>query len=98
MSQSKRLLLSCVADLDHVADLSHQGRLILLSFLLEESFQRGIVIEMVLDRVFAFARHDNDVLDAACYALFHHILNLWLIYHREHLFGLRFGRWQEACS
>src|SRR5271154_5918025 len=54
------------------------------------------MVKVILDRVFSFSRHDDDVFDSRGHALFHHVLNLWLFHHRPHLFVLCFGRGQKA--
>src|SRR5580704_1309525 len=96
VSQPERLLLPRVAHLDHVADSPDHGSLILLPSFLQEALQHGRMVEMIFNRVFALSRHDDDVFDARGNTLFHHVLDLWFVYYRQHLFGLRFGRGQEA--
>ena len=51
---------------------------------------------MILDRIFPFARNDNDVLNAGNRAFFHDVLNLRLIDDGKHFLGLCFGRGQKS--
>jgi hypothetical protein len=53
---------------------------------------------MVLDGAFAASRDDDDVFDPGSYAFFDDVLNLWLVDHREHFFGLRFGGREESST
>src|SRR5580700_7641400 len=96
MSQTKRLLLPRVTHLDHIADSPDHGGLILLPSFLQEALQHGRMVEVIFNRVFALSRYDDDVFDARGNALFHHILDLWFVHYRQHLFGLRFGRRQKT--
>jgi hypothetical protein len=64
--------------------------------LFEEIFEKWGGIEVILDRAFAAAGDNDDVLDARGYALFSDILDLWLVDNRQHFFRLGFGRRQEA--
>ncbi len=51
---------------------------------------------MVFDGTFSATGDDNDVLDARGHALFHDVLNLWLVDDGEHFFWLGFGRGQKS--
>ena len=55
---------------------------------LEEGFELDRDIEMILDRVFAPAGDQDDVVDAGRCGLFDAILNDRLVDEREHFFGL----------
>src|SRR4029077_10167002 len=63
MPQTQRLLLPCIADLNHITDAADHFRLIFLAVFLEETLEHGSVIEMIFDGILAFAGDDDDVLD-----------------------------------
>jgi hypothetical protein len=62
----------------------------------QEPFQRRVVIEMIFDRI-AFAGDDDDVFDAAGYALFHYVLICGLSTTLS-ISWLRFGCRKESCT
>src|SRR5207245_5163610 len=96
VSQAQRLLLPRVADLHHVADPPHHCGLLFFPPFFEETLQRRGIVEMIFDGILSFSGHDDDVLDPGHRAFFHHVLNLRLVDHREHFFGLGLGRRQKA--
>ena len=53
---------------------------------------------MVLDRVLAAARDQDDVVDAGGDGLFHAVLNDRFVDEWQHLFGLRLGGREKACA
>ena len=91
MAESKGFFLASVADLHHVADAADQLDLIGFAFVFQEFFEERGGIEMVFDGAFASASDDDDVLDAGGNAFLNYVLDLRLVDHREHFFGLGFG-------
>ena len=96
MPQAERLFLARVAYLHHVANLPHHSRLFFFSFFFQEALQRGRIVEVIFDGVFAFSGNDDDVLDPRNNALLDDVLNLRLVHNGEHFLGLRLRGGQEA--
>ena len=94
--EPERLLLPRVTHLHHVADTPNHGRLFLLPSFFQEALEHGRMVEVIFDRILSLARHDDDVFDSRGNALFHDVLDLRFVHHRQHFFGLRFGGRQKT--
>ena len=53
------------------------------------------MVEVILQRGFAAAGHEHDVLDAGGQRLFDRVLDQRLVDDRQHFLGYRLGRRQE---
>ena len=51
---------------------------------------------MILNRVLAAARDDDDVIDTGGHGLLDHILNNGFVHQSQHLLGLRLGGGEES--
>ncbi|MNN77072.1 hypothetical protein D3C81_1935050 [compost metagenome] len=83
-------------DVRHFRGFAHLFQQLIFPFFVQIVFQFKRGVEMVLDRPFAFPRHDNDILDAGSDRFLHDILNRRLVDDRQHLFGHRLRCWQET--
>ena len=79
VAESERFFLARVAELDRLADRTHQFGLVLLALALEKALELGGGIEMVFDGVLAAAGDDDDVVDAGGDALLDDVLDERLI-------------------
>ena len=96
MTQSERLLLAHVGDVDHVGDVAHDGQQVLLLARFQQVLQLEADIEVIFDGGLAPAGHDDDVLDAGVNRLLDAVLNDRLIHDGQHFFRLRLGGGQKA--
>ena len=96
VAEAERLALANVGQVDQARDLPDLGELLLLAPRLEERLELDRDVEMVLDRVLAAARDQDDVVDAGGDGLFDAVLNDGLVDERQHLLGLRLGGREKA--
>ena len=96
MPEAERLALPHVGQVDLARNLTDFGELVLLAPRLEERLELDRHVEMVLDRVLAAARDQDDVVDAGGDGLFDAVLDDRLVDERQHLLGLRLGGWEKA--
>ena len=69
-----------------------------LAAALEIFFQLDGSVEMVLDRAFAPPGDDDNVFDSGSDRFFYRILNQGFVNERQHFFGRRFRRGEEAST
>ena len=97
MAEAERLLLPGIGDLagahDRPADHRHFARLAALG---ENAGKLDRMVEMVLDHMLATAGDENELLNAGLSRLLDGILDDRFVDDREHLFGHRLGRRQDA--
>src|SRR2546423_2988776 len=96
MSQTKRLLLTHVAEARHVGDRAHGFQIALFSAFFQKVLKLERNVEMIFDGSFAAPRYDDDGLYAGCDRFFDNVLYERLINERQHLFRRRFRRRQES--
>lgn len=96
MAEAQRLFLTRVTDLHHVADIANHFGLLGFAFFFQKSFEYRRIVEMIFDRIFAFAGDDNDVFDAGSNAFLHDILDLRLVNNRQHFLRLSFRGREKA--
>src|SRR6266498_2154352 len=96
VTEAERHLLTDVVDLRHVGDGAHLIEALGVALVGEQALELPRPIEMILDRVLSTADHDQKVLEAGAYHLLDHVLDRRFVDDRDHLFGLGFGRRQEA--
>ena len=94
--QAELLLLADVGQLGQVADRPHLAELLDLALLLEQVLELVVEVEVVLDRALVGRGDDDDLLDPGGHRLLDAVLDDRLVDQRQHLFGLRLGRGQEA--
>src|ERR1035441_191049 len=95
VSQSQGFLLPGVRNVDHVGDVAHDGKQILLAPRFKHVFQLEADVKMIFDGAFAAAGDDNDVLNSGMQRLFDTVLNEGFVDQRQHLHRLRLGGGQE---
>ena len=96
MSQTERLALAHVREVDQVRDLADLGEHLVLAARFEERLQFHRDVEVILDGVFATASDQQDVVYARRQGFFDSVLDDGLVHQRQHLFRLRLGGWQKS--
>ena len=95
MTESERLALADVRDVDHVGDLADFGELIAFPARFEERFQFHRDVEVILDGVLAAPGDEDDVVDAGGARFLDAVLDDRLVDQRQHFLGLRFRDGQK---
>src|ERR1017187_4958784 len=98
VSQPQGFLLPSVRNVDHVGDVAHDRKQILLAPRFKHVFQLEADVKMIFDGALAAAGDDNDVLNSGMQRLLDAILNERFIDQRQHLHRLRLGGGQEAAA
>src|SRR5579872_3816143 len=98
MPQTERFLLPDIGDVDHVRDVAYYLQQVLLAFGFEGLLQLEADVKMILDRCFAAARDDDDVLNAGMDGFLDAVLDERLVHQRKHLFRLRLGGRKKASA
>ena len=98
MAEAEGLLLAHVGDRDDLGDLAHLLEQAVLALLLEHVLELEGRVEVVLDRVLAAARDDDDPLDAGVPRLLDDVLDQWPVDQGQHLLGLGLRGGQEPGS
>lgn len=97
MAQSQRLGLAHGDDLHVVRHgVVDRRAQIMLALAGQLMFQLVVVVEVVLDRLFATAGDQNDFAKTGGDRLFNHMLDHRLVDHRQHLFGDRLAGRKHA--
>src|SRR5205823_3051094 len=76
----------------------HDLQQVLFSLLFQDFFQLEADVEMVFNRSLATTRDHDDLVAARGHCLLNAVLNDRLVYQRQHLLGLSFGRGQKSSS
>ena len=98
MTETERLALTHVGEINQIGDLPDFGQLFALAARLEIRFELHRHVEMILDGVLAAPGDQNDVVDARGDRFLDAVLNDRFVDERQHFFGLRFGGGQEPCA
>ncbi len=94
--EALRLALAHVVDVRQLGDRPHRRHVTVAAGLLEVELELERPVEVVFERPLAPTRDDEDVPDPGPHGLFDDVLDGGLVDERQHLFGLRFRRRQEA--
>ncbi|MNZ92384.1 hypothetical protein D3C78_1114080 [compost metagenome] len=97
MSKTLGFLLPYIMEID-IRRFAYFFQNIQLSLFLKRMLQLKGDIEVILDRSFSFACHDDDILNAGFDCFLHNVLNRWLVNDWKHLFRHRFCCRQETGS
>ena len=92
VSQTERLFLPNIGDVDHVGNRAHGREQILLVAAFEEMLELKANVEVILNGALATSGNDDDVLDAGVFGFLNTILDQGLVDERQHLLGHRLGR------
>src|SRR6185503_8734068 len=95
VAETQLLLLPHVGDLGEIADMADLPEHLDVALLLEQVLELVGEVEVILDRPLLAGGDDDHLLDARGDGLFDGVLDDRFVDQRQHLLGLRLGRWQE---
>jgi hypothetical protein len=90
--EAERLFLAHVGYVDEVGDGLHDSELLALALVFEKALELEGDVEVIFDRRFSAAGHQDDVLDSRVDGFFDHVLDEGLVDERQHLLRLRLRR------
>ena len=97
MPQTEGFLLARVGNLPRFRNPFRDRRQgVLLAAFFQRAFQFGGVVEMILDRRFGAARHEDEFLDAGLARFIDRVLDQRAVDNGQHFLGHGFGRRQET--
>jgi hypothetical protein len=88
VTEAQRVALTDVVDVGQVVDDAYVVEHVELAGLLEVVLELEVAVEVVLDRVLAAARDDEDVAQARRHRFLHHVLDRRLVDNGQHLLRL----------